>query len=132
MLRAMSPSGWFDSRMRRVLAGAALAVLVGSCGERAAERAAESAADTAADTALVWIEPGAEFRWHALGYADLYRLELFDARGELLGGAVTRDTVVPAAAVVPDTANVGAWRVVPVSAGGTEMPPFHAGTFRRR
>lgn len=78
------------------------------------------------------VEEGASFSWPRDGRADVYRVELFDASGELLAGAITRDTVVPAPPLVPDTARAGSWRVVPVSAGGEELPATPPRGFRRR
>lgn len=75
-----------------------------------------------ADPAAVRVEAGARFTWPGDPRASLYRIELYDAAGQLLGGAVTGDTAVPADAIVPDTARAGRWRVVPVTAAGSELP----------
>ena len=96
-----------------------------------AEAPAEPPA-SAPDSADVLVEPGAVFSWGRVPRADLYRIELFDETHQLLGGAVTRDTTVPADAVVPDTSQSGSWRVVPVTGGGTELPASRRGHFRRR
>ena len=107
------------------------ALLLAACQPAAREEAVR-APGPAADSAAVIVEPGAVFVWSRDGRAELYRIELFDETGQLLGGAVTRDTTVPADAVVPDTARAGTWRVVPVSAGGTELPASEPKSFRRR
>jgi hypothetical protein len=110
---------------------AACALLLAGC-QPAAQQPAAVTPEPAPDSATVMVEPGASFTWPGVARADLYRIELFDQTHQLLGGAVTRDTTVPADAVVPDTALAGSWRVVPVTAGGTELPVSTKGHFRRR
>ena len=112
------------------IAAAAFALLLAACQPAAREPAAETPAP-APDSATVIVEPGAAFAWPPVPRAELYRIELFDDTHQLLGGAVTRDTIVPADAVVPDTARAGRWRVVPVTAGGTELPASATGRFLR-
>lgn len=104
-------------------------VLAGCQPEREPSAAATPQAEPYSNAVLV--APGATFSWPRVPLADLYRIELFDETHQLLGGAVTRDTTVPADAVVPDTASTGSWRVVPVTGGGTELPVSREGRFRR-
>jgi hypothetical protein len=66
--------------------------------------------------------PDAKFAWSHDPRADVYRIEVYDASSHLLAAAVLRDTSILASALLPDSAHVGMWRVVPVSAGGTELP----------
>jgi hypothetical protein len=119
----MKPAKW--------MVAAASALLLAGCQPAAREPAAVTPAP-APDSATVIVEPGAAFAWPGVPRAELYRIELFDDTHQLLGGAVTRDTTVPADAVVPDTASTGSWRVVPVTAGGTELPASATGRFLRR
>ena len=65
----------------------------------------------------------ARFTWSREPRADVYRIEVYDRSAHLLAAAVLRDTSVLASALLPDTARAGIWRVVPVSVGGTELPP---------
>lgn len=108
------------------------ALFIASCQPAAREEVSRAIPVAPAESAAVIVEPGAVFAWARDGRAELYRIELFDETGQLLGGAVTRDTTVPADAVVPDTARGGTWRVVPVSGGGTELPASEPRGFRRR
>jgi len=75
--------------------------------------------------------PEARFAWSRDGRADVYRLEVYDLSSRLLAAAVLRDTSVIATAVLPESARAGLWRVVPVSAGGTELPPTTSNRFDR-
>jgi hypothetical protein len=75
--------------------------------------------------------PEARFTWSRDGRADIYRLEVYDMTSQLLAAAVLRDTTVLASAVLPDSAHAGVWRVVPVSPGGTELPPSPNARFLR-
>jgi len=75
--------------------------------------------------------PEARFAWSRDGRADVYRLEVYDLSSRLLAAAVLRDTSVIATAVLPESARAGVWRVVPVSAGGTELPPTASNRFDR-
>ncbi len=75
--------------------------------------------------------PEARFAWSRDGRADVYRLEVYDLGSRLLAAAVLRDTSLLASAVLPDTAHAGVWRVVPVTAGGTELPPTATSRFHR-
>lgn len=111
--------------------GMVAALAIAGCGPRGNPGAGGAATPAEDSTALV-IEPGAAFTWPRVPRAEVYRIELYDAAGQLLAGAVTRDTTVPADAVVPDTAMAGIWRVVPVSAGGTELTSSELRGFRRR
>ena len=81
---------------------------------------------------LVLAGDSARFVWSGDTRADVYRLEVYDVASRLLAAAVLRDTVVLASAVLPETASAGLWRVVPVSAGGTELPPSDTARFVRR
>ena len=73
----------------------------------------------------------ARFTWPREPRADVYRLEVYDLSMHLLAGAIVRDTSAPAHAVLPDSARAGRWRVVPVTPGGTELPPIYTGEFVR-
>jgi len=73
----------------------------------------------------------ARFTWPREPRADVYRLEVYDLSMHLLAGAIVRDTSAPAHAVLPDSARAGRWRVVPVTPGGTELPPNRTGEFVR-
>lgn len=75
--------------------------------------------------------PDAMFTWSRDARADVYRLEVYDLSSQLLAAAVLRDTTVLASAVLPDTAHGGVWRVIPVSPGGTELPPSPTAHFQR-
>lgn len=75
--------------------------------------------------------PEARFSWSRDARADVYRLEVYDASSRLLAAAVLRDTSVLASAVLPDSAHAGMWKVVPVSPGGTELPPSPTAHFQR-
>ena len=76
--------------------------------------------------------PDARFTWSRDPRADIYRLEVYDLGSRLLAAAMLRDTSVLASAVLPDTAKAGIWKVVPVSVGGTELPPTPNERFVRR
>jgi hypothetical protein len=76
--------------------------------------------------------PDAKFAWDRDPRADVYRIEVYDASSHLLAAAVLRDTSILASALLPDSAHVGIWRVVPVSVGGTELPPTAGKPFIRR
>lgn len=67
--------------------------------------------------------PEARFTWSRDPRADVYRLETYDLTSRLLAAAVLRDTSILASAVLPESSHAGVWRVVPVSRGGTELPP---------
>lgn len=73
----------------------------------------------------------ARFVWSRDPRADIYRLEVYDLSSRLLAAAMLRDTTIPASAVLPETAHAGIWRVVPVSRGGTELPPSDTLLFER-
>ena len=73
----------------------------------------------------------ARFTWPRDPRADVYRLEVYDLSLHLLAGAIVRDTSAPARALLPDSARVGRWRVVPVTTGGTELPAIRSGSFKR-
>ncbi|MEO5617748.1 MAG: hypothetical protein ABIS67_08250 [Candidatus Eisenbacteria bacterium] len=75
--------------------------------------------------------PEARFTWSRDARADIYRIEVYDLTSRLLAAAVLRDTTVPASALLPDTARAGVWRVIPVSPGGTELPPSPTARFHR-
>jgi len=75
--------------------------------------------------------PDARFTWSRDARADVYRLEVYDLTSRLLAAAILRDTTVLASAVLPDTARAGVWRVIPVSPGGTELPPTPTARFHR-
>ena len=75
--------------------------------------------------------PEARFTWSRDPRADIYRLETYDLTSQLLAAAVLRDTTVLASAVLPDSAHGGVWRVIPVSPGGTELPPSPTARFHR-
>lgn len=117
------------SRSLAISALAALAALSFASCQPAPETAGEP---PPVDTTAIVVEAGAVFSWAHDPRAELYRVELFDPAGRILGGAVTRDTTVPADLVVPDTARAGTWRVIAVSGGGTELPPSARQGFRRR
>ena len=73
----------------------------------------------------------ARFTWPREPRADVYRLEVYDLSLHLLAGAIVRDTSAPARALLPDSAHAGRWRVVPVTAGGVELPAIRSGAFVR-
>jgi len=75
--------------------------------------------------------PDAKFSWSREPRADVYRIEVYDASSRLLAAAVLRDTSIAASALLPDSAHAGVWRVVPVSKGGTELPPTPSTKFVR-
>lgn len=76
--------------------------------------------------------PDARFTWSRDPRADIYRLETYDLNSHLLAAAMLRDTSVLASAVLPESAKAGIWRVVPVSVGGTELPPTPNERFVRK
>ena len=76
--------------------------------------------------------PDARFTWSRDPRADIYRLETYDLSSHLLAAAMLRDTSVVASAVLPESAKAGWWRVVPVSVGGTELPPTPNERFVRK
>ena len=76
--------------------------------------------------------PDARFIWSRDPRADIYRLETYDLSSHLLAAAMLRDTSVLASAVLPESAKAGIWRVVPVSVGGTELPPTPNERFVRK
>jgi hypothetical protein len=73
--------------------------------------------------------PPERFLWSRDPAAELYRLEVFDASGELFTAAVLRDTFVTAAAVGADSLRSATWRVVPIAADGLERPAQTAARF---
>jgi len=75
--------------------------------------------------------PDARFTWSRDPRADVYRLEVYDLTSHLLAAAILRDTSVVASAVLPETSRAGVWRVIPVSPGGTELPPTPTARFHR-
>lgn len=76
--------------------------------------------------------PDARFTWSRDRRADIYRIEAYDLSSHLLAAAVLRDTSLLASAVLPESAKAGYWRVVPVSVGGTELPPTPNERFVRK
>ena len=118
-----------DSSARLWLAAAVLLVVGGAAAMYFVTRPARPAevrttsAIHAVSGAGVLKGPEARFTWNRDPRANLYRLELYDPTSNLLAAALLRDTTVLASAVLPDSAHIGVWRVVPVSPGGTELPP---------
>lgn len=64
--------------------------------------------------------PPARFRWTRDPGAASYRVELFDASGNDVATAVTRDTVLAFTAVTGETLSAGQWRVVAIGADGLD------------
>ncbi len=80
---------------------------------------------------MVLAGPGARFVWRHDPRADVYRIEAYDLSQRLLAAAVVRDTSFDASVLLPDSARTGIWRVVVVTAGGTELAPPRPAAFRR-
>lgn len=74
--------------------------------------------------------PPARLRWNAVAGAERYRVELYDAQGARLATAVTADTVIAIASLVPAAPAAGEWRVVPIRADGREDAPLPRAVFR--
>jgi len=122
-------SRWLIAALVLVVAGAIVMLLV-TRPAKSPDVSQASALPAVAGQVLVG--PDARFTWARDRRADVYRLEVYDLRFHLLGAAVCRDTSVPAAAILPDSAHAGVWRVVPVSVGGTELPATRNLGFIRR
>ena len=89
------------------------------------------AAPVAAASEMVLAGPGARFVWRRDPRADVYRIEAYDHSNRLLAAAVLRDTSFLANVLLPDSAHAGTWRVVVVTAGGTELTSGAPTPFRR-
>jgi hypothetical protein len=80
---------------------------------------------------MILAGPGARFLWRRDPRADVYRIEAYDQSQRLLAAAVVRDTSFEASVLLPDSARAGTWRVVAVTAGGTEIQSAPQAAFRR-
>jgi hypothetical protein len=72
------------------------------------------------------------FRWVPDPAADAYRLDVFDAEGRFLVGAMTRDTAASFASLGIGPLRAGSWRVVPLGADGNERRGHPAVSFHVR